>query len=164
MPADPCSGDRMYRRLQVPPEATAQQIRRAYRKLAHDVHPDAHPEDPDASRRFHEITEAYEVLSSPERRARYDRARREPTAFQARLSQSETQAAVPIRLRRSAGWNATTQAVVLGGDALPLGSAPLIAGPVRIGRPAEARSDLSSATAVELTRLMEAIWPWLGMR
>ena len=83
----------MYRRLQVTPEATAQQIRRAYRRLAHDVHPDANPEDPQASRRFQEITEAYEILSSPERRAVYDQARQYTGTTRAnlvRLASAET--------------------------------------------------------------------------
>src|SRR5579862_2762748 len=78
MPSDPSSGDRMYRRLDVAPEASAEQIGRAYRRLAHDLHPDTHPEKPDAATRFREITEAYEILSDPARRARYDRSRQPP--------------------------------------------------------------------------------------
>ena len=78
MPSDPINGDRMYRRLDVAPEASAEQIGRAYRRLAHSLHPDTHPEDPDAAIRFREITEAYETLSDPARRARYDRNRQPP--------------------------------------------------------------------------------------
>jgi curved DNA-binding protein CbpA len=65
----------LYRRLNVPPGASPAQIRRAYRRLAQASHPDTHPDDADAPRRFLAITEAYEVLSDPQRRARYDRDR-----------------------------------------------------------------------------------------
>ncbi len=47
-------------------------IKRAYRQLARQHHPDANPGDPSAGERFKEINEAYEVLSDPDKRARYD--------------------------------------------------------------------------------------------
>lgn len=47
-------------------------IKSAYRKLAHQFHPDKNPEDKQAEERFKEASEAYEVLSDPDRRARYD--------------------------------------------------------------------------------------------
>ena len=65
-------GEGFYLRLEVAPTASHDEITRAYRRLAHCAHPDANPEDPDAARRFREITEAYEVLGNPGRRARYD--------------------------------------------------------------------------------------------
>ncbi len=71
------TGDGLYLRLELLPGASHDEIAPAYRRLAHDVHPDAHPGDPDASRRFRDITEAYEVLGNPDRRQRYDRARRQ---------------------------------------------------------------------------------------
>ena len=66
------NGDGLYLRLEVLPGASHDEIAHAYRRLAHDAHPDAHPGDPDAPRRFREITEAYEVLANPNRRERYD--------------------------------------------------------------------------------------------
>jgi molecular chaperone DnaJ len=48
-------------------------IKSAYRKLAHQYHPDKNPANKDAEDRFKEASEAYEVLSDPDRRARYDR-------------------------------------------------------------------------------------------
>ena len=65
-------GDELYLRLEVARTASPGEVTRAYRRLAHSAHPDANPDDPDASRRFREITEAYEVLGNPSRRALYD--------------------------------------------------------------------------------------------
>lgn len=61
-----------YKILGVPREATAEEIRKAFRKLAHKYHPDVSKE-PDAENRMKEINEAYAVLSDPEKRAAYDR-------------------------------------------------------------------------------------------
>lgn len=52
--------------------ATADEIKRAYRKLAMEYHPDRNPDDPSAEERFKEATEAYEILRDPDQRARYD--------------------------------------------------------------------------------------------
>ena len=70
----PLRTDEFYRRLEVAPEASRDEIVRAYRRLAHGAHPDTHPDDPDASRRFRELTEAYDVLGDQARRVSYDRA------------------------------------------------------------------------------------------
>ena len=56
-----------YELLGVPRNATADQIRSAYRKLARQHHPDV-SQAADGAERFKQITEAYEVLSDPERR------------------------------------------------------------------------------------------------
>ena len=61
-----------YEVLGVPRTATEAEIKRAFRALAREVHPDV-SEAPDAEQRFKEVVEAYEVLSDPERRATYDR-------------------------------------------------------------------------------------------
>ncbi|BDG17259.1 J domain-containing protein [Thermus brockianus] len=62
-----------YAILGVSREATQEEIKRAYRKLALQYHPDRNPGDKAAEERFKEINEAYAVLSDPEKRAQYDR-------------------------------------------------------------------------------------------
>ncbi len=62
--------------LGVPANATPEQIKRAYRKLAKKWHPDANPGDKSSAERFKEISEAHAVLSDPARRKQYDQLRR----------------------------------------------------------------------------------------
>ena len=54
-----------YTLLGVEPDATLAQIKKAYRKLARQHHPDTNPGDQQAAARFRQITEAYETLSDP---------------------------------------------------------------------------------------------------
>ena len=64
-----------YKVLGVPKDATIAEIKKAYRKLAREFHPDANKGDAKAEERFKEISEASDVLSDPKRRKEYDEAR-----------------------------------------------------------------------------------------
>jgi len=65
-----------YEVLGVPEKAKPEEIKKAYRKLAKQYHPDANPNDPKAADRFKEIGEAYSVLSDADKRKQYDQMRR----------------------------------------------------------------------------------------
>ena len=65
-----------YQVLGVAESASQDEIKKAYRRLAKKYHPDANPNDPQASERFKEISEAHSVLSDAEKRKQYDQMRR----------------------------------------------------------------------------------------
>ena len=101
-----------YQVLGVTAGASREDIARAYRRAAHDAHPDARPADPGAAARFQALTDAYDVLSDAGRRADYDRTH-PPHQRAARH--------VPARARPGArSWPGP----------------PLWAGPVRVDPPA----------------------------
>lgn len=65
-----------YKVLGISEQATAEEVKKAYRKLAQKHHPDANPGDQEAEEKFKEISEAYATLSDAEQRKEYDQVRR----------------------------------------------------------------------------------------
>jgi DnaJ-class molecular chaperone len=95
-----------YETLGVEASATNQQIIDAYRKMAFRYHPDLHPGDEKASARFKAITEAFEVLSNPDKRRTYDergKRRDEPDTFEEKLAKKAT-AESPSRVSKGASF------------------------------------------------------------
>ena len=158
--SSPKPNDRYYRRLEVGPHASQAEIVGAYRRLAQGAHPDTHPEDPEAPQRFREITEAYEVLTNPTRRARdhHDRGQDPsgPIRVVVRRTADPSQAAAVGR---------TDPPLVLGAPAHAEGRL-LRAGPVRIEPGTQAvssgRVHPGAATNERLLRLFsdlfESFW------
>ena len=62
-----------YEVLSVSKDCDEQELKTAYRKLAMRYHPDRNPDNPEAEERFKQASEAYQVLSDPQKRAAYDR-------------------------------------------------------------------------------------------
>ncbi len=69
------NGQDYYDVLGVKRDASSEEIKRAYRRLAKKHHPDANKSDPQAQEKFKKVLEAYEVLSDPQKRSQYDRVR-----------------------------------------------------------------------------------------
>src|SRR5258706_665306 len=68
----------LYQLLGVRRTASVAEIRRAFQKAARQLHPDLNPGDPVAANRFRAVSEAFEVLVDPQRRAAYDRGETRP--------------------------------------------------------------------------------------
>jgi curved DNA-binding protein CbpA len=154
--------DDLYGILGVRSDAPRQEIVRAYHRAAHAAHPDRQPGDPDAGTRFRVLTEAYDVLSDPPRRARYDASSR----VGQRASRLPSEAASTARRQPGSRPPEHQEAFPL--RMPPLASAPLWAGPVHIdppsGPPGAARANDEAAMAAELAFLVHRYLGGWGRR
>jgi curved DNA-binding protein CbpA len=136
--------------LGVSRHASPQEIRRAYRRLARQCHPDL-SDQTGSSDRFKMITEAYEVLHDPDARARYDRVRRprrarwageRHAAIEATLELSAAEAAVAwsagLTLSDDRGWTIRLPARTRDGDRVRIAAAI----PAPVSAPGPATIDL----------------------
>lgn len=71
-----------YKELELERNASEDDIKKAFRRLARQFHPDANPNNPQAEERFKRISEAYEVLSDTTKRAKYDQLSRQTSGYQ----------------------------------------------------------------------------------
>jgi curved DNA-binding protein CbpA len=117
------SHDDPYQVLGLGAGASRREIGRAYRQAAQRVHPDTQPHDPAAAARFQALTDAYELLTDPVRRAGYDRSH--PTSEPAGQRPPDPG---PARRRGPGSWPG------------PPGHQPIWAGPVLIEPPAPSRA------------------------
>lgn len=70
-----------YKELELERGASEDEVKKAFRRLARQYHPDANPDNPDAEERFKKISEAYEVLGDPAKKAKYDQLSRQTSGF-----------------------------------------------------------------------------------
>lgn len=89
-----------YALLGLGPSASAAEVDRAYRRAARATHPDIHPQDSSAAERFRAVSNAYETLSDPERRASYDEARPSVSPTAIRIVVRRRPSAAPVHLGR----------------------------------------------------------------
>ncbi|NEO70262.1 J domain-containing protein [Moorena sp. SIO3H5] len=100
-----------YEMLGVPTEASSEEIKKAYRRLARQYHPDLNPGDKTAEDKFKDIGEAYEVLSDPNRRSHYDQFSRywQKKKFGRKAAKAAT-------LIKNVGWNGNGRSSAQGED------------------------------------------------
>lgn len=99
-----------YKILGIDKNASQDDIKKAYRKLARKLHPDLNPNDPDAKKQFQQLNEANEVLSDPEKRKKYDQYGKDWQHAEAyeKARQSAGQPGFEDNRQNSGGWQTYT--------------------------------------------------------
>jgi len=158
-PGDP------YGVLGVSADASQRDIARAYRRAVQHAHPDARPHDPEAAARFQALTNAYELLGDPDRRADYDR--NHPAPEPSRKLSRPGRTGLGSR-RPSSPFPLAPSAFLLG----PPTSQLIWAGPVHIEPPATAPATSSHERSAAAAAFEDPIvilgmhpgqvwgWPW----
>lgn len=101
-----------YEVLGVDRGASADEIKKAYRKAALKFHPDKNPGDKDAEEKFKEAAEAYDVLSNPDKKARYDQFGHEGMGAGPAVSAAAASAAVASRWKIFSASSAISSAAI----------------------------------------------------
>lgn len=101
-----------YEVLGVDRGASADEIKKAYRKAALKFHPDKNPGDKDAEEKFKEAAEAYDVLSNPDKKARYDQFGHEGWVAGPAVSAAAASAAVASRWKIFSASSAISSAAI----------------------------------------------------
>jgi curved DNA-binding protein CbpA len=152
----------LYQLLGVPPRASGGEITRAWRRRAAGEHPDRWPGDAAAPARFRALTEAYQVLGDPARRAAYDRSLGDQPRHRAAAAEGPA-ARPPARSQRGPGVPVTVRRV----GRMP--EPPLRVGPVWVEIPGMVPAAGPRTAADDAVRLAELAawylagdggWPW----
>ncbi len=143
--------DELYERLELRSDASRAEIVHAYRRLAHAAHPDARPGDPDAARRFRELTEAYQVLADPEQRAGYDHQHRQVPGSIGARRRSPCVPTSPLSTLRA-------PAVIVDVGPVPVRRPYLRASPVHIATGAAPAGGTPTPLTAQLARVLSALW------
>jgi len=101
-----------YEILGVKTTATADEIKKAYRKLARSSHPDLNPDDPAAEARFKAVSNAYDLLKDPDTRARFDRGEIDATGADALVTSCSDCRETFADAQRHFEWRTTPQSLL----------------------------------------------------
>src|ERR1700733_14845344 len=105
-----------YEVLGVARDAGEQEVKKAFRKLARELHPDVNAHDPQAEEKFREAAEANEILSDPERRATYDRYGHEGLRSRGYAPNFESFGSISDLFNAFFGGSGSSAGPALGGD------------------------------------------------